>query len=77
MESDEVYNKYIILDAKTQKPKDGTYFCLRLDANEKHENEAVYMALWTYAMYHRANGREKFADTVEEMANKFRMKKEK
>ena len=44
-----LYNKYIILDAKTGKAKKGTYFVLRLDTKSTDERCCVDCALTAYA----------------------------
>ena len=64
-ESDKVYCKYKILDAKTGVEKRGKYFVLKIDAKDPVERNAVWCAMMWYADYHRRHGNAKYAKEVE------------
>ena len=61
----EVGGKYIILDAKTGKPKSGEYFCLKLNSVNFFERCAVTEAMKAYVHQHRLAGNQDYADRIE------------
>lgn len=61
-----VYGKYIILDAVTLRPKDGMYFVLKLDSEDKNESYAVHCGLLEYANAQRRRSRFNYARSIEE-----------
>lgn len=61
---DKVYDKYMILDAKTGIEKDGRYFVLKIDSDDPIESIAVKLALKAYADYQSTFGRAEYAQAV-------------
>ncbi len=62
--SEKIYGKYRILDAKTGTEKNGRYFVLKIDAADAIESIAVKLALKAYADYQRTFGREEYANGI-------------
>ena len=60
----EVYGKYLILDAFSGAPKKGKYFVLKINSRDKNERIAVRQALQSYVQAHEKFGNFEYAKNL-------------